>query len=328
MNRRLPALALLILLVSGAEANPCSGWCSRFFAGVFGRQQPTPLAMQDEIDLAVVSQARAPNVARGIDTMEAWGIPEAEARRAFDIAYARHAQPNVGWDDSYVRWKETIERSRNDSYAYNVRRGDRPSIVMESLEDNGLFEISVRPGAPARYVESGRKFGVDRDNFIGFFARAFVYFGGRARVTSIAGSHDPGDDLQTLDRAQLLQLAARSDVGHLADDFYGFVPVVARPSADNRLVSLFALPPLSGADNLALHLRDAGPQLQIAGPGAQNTGTPVQGNTGGLDDDDDQDVTHNLVTSGHEEEERRDMMPDGNTPRSERNPLFDGGFAR
>ena len=235
MKRLFPALALLILLASASEANACGGWCLRFFANVFGQQQPPApdderVPLRNDIGPQQYLAIGAPDL-QEIPLHPNFQLDESQIRKAFDIAYPHLIRPHGVQSEGYQAWKQTIRTPNVDTeqlsaYIYNYEPDPEHRINARLDTDTGVLEFQISSSVAAA-TRVGRALALGSDNRTGLFSRAFVAFGGTTHVKSLLvrwTGRDFVDFQRQMDETGLDEWTSANSTfpGRMARLFYGF----------------------------------------------------------------------------------------------------------
>jgi len=179
MKRLFPALAFLMLLASGSEANACGGWCSRFFASVFGGQavqvpnEETPLIVRPQqlpvqppvlqIERRPVHQVGQPLVLQDeqlpvLIRRGAAPIDYAQALEVFRRAYRFTDEPRE-WIH-FRDWLGGIRRlDVSGTTSYYVQQWGQNFVALAVNEwGDGLLQYSAR--SSNELLDAGEAFGI------------------------------------------------------------------------------------------------------------------------------------------------------------------------
>jgi hypothetical protein len=341
MIRTLPSIpAILFFLALAAPAEACWPWCKK--GAPSGNVETVELAVTSQVSstsptvalqIASTSPAitlQSPSTSPNIDTMQRWGISDAEARRAFNMAY-EHSDFKKGMGEAYGLWLQSIgDVNQNSGYVFGmpgnfIRATDSGGVGVWQLDMESSFNSDAA-------IESGQQFGAERDTLRGLFARALVALGGRDGIDKIVGVYSLEDvtPLVRQPNEDDLSVVARTDLGILTHDFLGFSPLHMNEAIQDVRFEVYYgrprafqfppiyLPPLPDLSN-----DQTGPRLQIGIHGvddrleADNLDAPIT-STIGLDD---------AESFSHGSEEKEELLRDTekSSPRgsTEKNPLLD-----
>ncbi len=260
MKRLFPALAFLTLLASGSEANACGGWCSRFFASVFGGQnvqvpnEETPLIVRPQqlpvqppvlqIERRPVPEVGQPPVRIRRDVPRA--INDADARDLFRRAYGISGTI-VTWhrldfieDALFRNWLGTIDRldvTADNTSVYSQRWGHNFVSLAVDVWGVGVLEYSA--SRHQELADSGQAIRLPNDTEAGLVARAIVGQGGPRLLSSIAYHFNSTDHLYFFSelpdgsRENLLEMANYSYPGDVLRRLLNYEAIDVDPVPDD-----------------------------------------------------------------------------------------------
>ena len=258
MNRLVPSLALLVLVASRTDVSACGGWCSRFFAGVFGSQpavqatnQPAaPTTTENEVLLELEltrlvdpPPASLPAIAVAPATLlepershavHPWGTLEVE--RVFEFAYGPFLFDFGQRRQLIDRWLPTIGNrvQAGNVSTFDFWMSDDQHVlrygIQALLDPSGSLMVSIRepPLGSDFYARSAREFGLPVDDSIfGLWGRMYQAMPGRGGVHSIQlqfdnlNWNDLGNFERHVETHDFLEAANLTPSGQFIDRFYG-----------------------------------------------------------------------------------------------------------